>query len=230
MLCFQPADYYLRDVQFYCGVRNVDAPNYGDSDYSKVDDIGPILSETRINYKGVKRYVKSGSYEKLTMYMLDALFDGISDMSDVGSSLALLYKGSKEFAEWADILKECIPSQALKVYSKDNETNIRDFKSRAVQKNNDKPYYERFATVASNDDYRDLLIDDYMQMIMKLDNSSPKSKIFIEVRYNLFGHDKSGNDFIVLTQPSGAYTEKYKTSHSNSAQFMRHYEDTLFAE
>ncbi|MDE6201609.1 MAG: hypothetical protein K2M47_07040 [Clostridiales bacterium] len=204
--------YYLRDVQFYCGYEYVDAPNYGDADYSQLDDDGDVIGYLIADYRGIKEYGKDGTIKPLSYFGTIALFSHVPLYDDYSK----LYKGTKSYKQWDAAIKDYMPSDKAMAYSV-NEQMTRSGKS--SQQKSGKGYYERFAVVAY--DNTNMLIGGKANCFFATNgtygfNGLHDARVFFEADYNLFVDPVLGKDQIIMSDGS---SKAYTKSLSGSAQF-----------
>ncbi|MDE6201611.1 MAG: hypothetical protein K2M47_07050 [Clostridiales bacterium] len=219
---FTPAEYYLRDFQFFCGTKNIDAPNYGDANYSKVNDVGPILRQISIDFKAVKNYKSNKTIEPLLSFGMDVVFSYMPGLSQYNK----LYRGLKTLAKWIEAWDYCRDDPDIQYDIKSSKINVTGFDGRGLQLKNDKPYLEHFATVAPV--YNSLLpkypmigFDGSMKCTMMVDIDTIATKASISAMYNLFMHYQNGKDYIIM--PSGT-NKAYTTDCSKTAQMTCGYD------
>lgn len=217
---FFPNEYYLRDIQFDCLLKNVNEPNYGDADYVKANDTGTVIRHARMNFKGVKE-CKSGSnlFVASSTCVMDALFAFVPDLSDA----RVIYKGLKSFKAWSESFIGCLEASDRTIVESNGEQYIQDLPPKEDQEDNGQPYLRHASAAFKNNE--EILIDDYMKFIILPQDGKPETKVIFDISYNIFVHPNSGKDYILL---SSGKTKTYTKECSDSAQFKQRCEDIMF--
>lgn len=193
---FAFGNFYLKDVQFYIGVENEHTLNYGDDGYSKNQDDGVVLTQTRCNYKGFYTDTEKGTVLPLLEKTVDALL-GVAELAMPELKVPItFYKGLKDIHSWAEAISSCY-SHSVRVDSdNDNENNIVQYQTKASQLSNDYPYpyLLKFGTVAPD---IGTLISDYAEIKAVFSDSRPETRVHIGVYFNIL-FDPVMNDLIII--------------------------------
>lgn len=205
--------YYIANPRFFAVLQNENALNYGDAGYSKAEDNGLIIDQTRVNYGSVVSPNTSILANVLGSFTGDKILDyGLEELDPTGllgvvKDMIGLYNDIKEAGKTVTVLAN-------------NEPNILTNYSHDEQQDNSEPTYSRIAGFAPTTDI--ILSDDSAssaEFIIKLNNTNKRSRL-IQVC-----------DFDIYKKGSGVFDSfEYVTGAESDNSFSTSREQILFED
>ena len=165
--------YYVANPRFLTSVRNENALNYGDEGYSKVEDDGVIIIQSRANYGKVEYKTEEDFYEACVNFAADQILSAAVDVLDdaTGGIIGIM---SDLLTFTADIYES---GQETTVRA-DNEENIFTLQSKSQQLNSS---IGGFSRVAGFDPQTELILSDandsYAEFITVLNDTNYRARL-----------------------------------------------------
>lgn len=221
--------YYLSDVQFFTLIANEHEMNFGDEGYSKYNDNGTIIRQTRLNYKGIyNRYVSFNPVD-LIEKAVDIGLGYIPIVKDVYNTYKDLSKPIKQVESWINAAENGITDNTVTVVN-NNEANISNYPTRQAQLESEDFSFTRYASVKPKE--AGLMVDEYAQMITMLEGDAAVRSA-AGVAYHLYVHDLY-HDYIVLESGEYKQVEEDKLLSEESSVYYpltyNTYDDLFFDE
>lgn len=193
---FETDDYYLKDVQFYFGVKNEYEPNYGDEGYDKQTDDGVVLFQTYINYKNMFRRSDNGKIYSSPVNVIDAIVGNMPEI-DYDSDTYKDYK--KGLYVWIDNNhKSGHRLDPIELDENDRETSFIDYYAKAWQKEDSScRYYTKFFVSAPQEGV--LLLKDRAEMSTILSDGRPAAHVYVGAHFGIYVRSGKGKEYTLLS-------------------------------
>lgn len=193
-----PVEIIIQNVQIAQSLLNENALNYGDPGYDKQTDYGPIIQQTRVNYRKIEYYTERGELKallgsaKLTGETVLAIS---SEYIDKVAKFNLIYSLIKTGYEAVCLVNDYIASYDVKerVTEMNNEANIFTNNSREKQRiDSDYDTYTRLSHMKPDSKYV-LSNGAYYENIIMLNDTNARSRLSQIIQFNLAVRDCYGN-------------------------------------
>lgn len=174
--------YFITKPRFLVESQNANSLNYGDEGYSKENDDGTIITQSRVNYGTVNYMTNKEIGEELASLVVEKAFTtAIGSIPIYGTAISLIYDlamGSSEIMIDAEDT----------VIETNNENNIYTEQSKAAQKNNSElPSYSRLSIVSPKDE---VLLSDadnsYAEVITVLNDSNSRTRLYQQCDFEIY--------------------------------------------
>lgn len=169
--------YYVANPRFLAVVRNENAWNYGDLGYSKSEDEGAIIFQTRINYGAIEYKTESDAWETCLQFYGDKLLSAASDIAvefldQYTAGLASIFK------DLAELSGELYENGKATIDEYNNENNIFTEMPKGSQEQSKQGGYSRVALFKPTSEI--ILSDDeqsYAECITVLSDSNERMRL-----------------------------------------------------
>lgn len=140
--------YFVSNPRFLTVVRNENALNYGDYDYSKLSDDGVIIIQSRVNYSTISYKTEEEIAEECKEFAINKALSTVTDLAvkvvdkatnGVAELLNYIFTTAAEFSATLYDAKQAF------IIPADNEENIFTEQSKSTQRTGPKDGYSRVA-------------------------------------------------------------------------------------
>jgi hypothetical protein len=204
--------YFLSDVVFSTMIMNEHTNNATDNHYSKINDNGIVISQSRLNYSGIYNRVTDITadpiIEQIGKNAVKVIEKGIGMIPVIGN----VYNTMKGVLDDMEYIASCFQDKTVNV-SNNNEANIMTYMTKQAQIDDPSlPYLIR--AVAARAQEPNLLIDKYAQMITVLSDGNAETRVAAGVAYNLYIDDLYDDYIIVDSGEKKLFTNQNDYSES----------------
>ena len=189
--------YYLTDLQFFTVLKNEHELNNDDDGYSKFNDNGTIITQTRVNYAGLcdKYDTSSGK---------DIIANGLKLAMGKIPFVKNLYQAYTIMWNVADTLKGVFYEERVVNIENNNERNIHTLPTREAQRESENEGLIR--SVSASPAESGIMVNNYAEMITLINGAEPARvsagvfyRLMIEETYDnyIVSYRKNNDDYLI---------------------------------
>lgn len=175
--------YFIAKPRFLASVKNANALNYGDDNYSKETDEGAIIIQSRVNYGTISYMTNFEIASEMLSVTLEKMLTSLVDTSIpvYGEVIVEIYDTLKSYGQ---IL---IDSQE-KVIETNNESNIYTEQSKTAQMND--PNLESYSRLSIVSPKEEVILSDasnsYAEVITVLNDSNSRTRLYQQCDFEIY--------------------------------------------
>ena len=182
--------YYVANPRFMAFIQNENALNYGDPGYSKIDDDGLIILQSRLNYAGIER--KEGEFWKVCTELAGERLLSLATNTAKNALNSLVPGGGTVISVMQDVAKlsSALYEAEIQTVIKENEGNMFTWQSKSTQRDsNNYLGYSRYAAFCPQPDTilapREECPQPYAEFVVLLNDANYRTRLYQQCDFDI---------------------------------------------